>query len=388
MNIFFSAGEPSGDQHTAHLIEEFRYRVPELVACGLGGPRMKNVGCDLHFQLTDLAVMGIVDVLPLLKKFKQLVREAGEFFRSERPDAVVLINFSGFNFQIAREAKAAGVPVFFFLPPQLWAWGSWRIKRMRQHVDHVLCNLKFEHEWYTERGVSAELVGHPFFDEVARHQLDTEFRDQVQADKKRIIGVLPGSRSREIKANWPVMLRVMEKVKERHPDVKFVVAGYKEEFVARCREMMDDEGFDLPIEFHTGKTPEVIESAECCLMVSGSVSLEMLARATPAVVIYRAGIVEQILGHILIKLKYWSLPNLMANKLVIPEHITMRVSKRFVRKISGILNEWMADPHTLGKVRHDLEELRAAHVQPGAIANTASAILEKLPELQTVKRAA
>src|SRR5690606_5128276 len=129
----------------------------------------------------------------------------------ERPDAVVLIDFPGFNWWIARKAKAAGIPVLYYLPPQLWAWGPWRIRKVRKFVDHVLCGLPFEYDWYATRGISAEYVGHPFFDEVADHPLDPEFCRQWTSpgeDGPRTIGILPGSRNHEVHRNWPMMLEI------------------------------------------------------------------------------------------------------------------------------------------------------------------------------------
>ena len=124
MEIYFSVGEPSGDQHAASLIKEMKQRQTDLKCCGYGGPLMEEAGCDLHYPLTNLAVMGIWAVIPLLKQFCRLVFRAGRYFKEHRPDAVVLVDFPGFNWWIARKAKAAGIPVFYYMPPQLWAWAG------------------------------------------------------------------------------------------------------------------------------------------------------------------------------------------------------------------------------------------------------------------------
>ena len=167
MKIFFSVGEPSGDQHAAHLITELQSRGTSIECVGFGGPQMREAGCRIDFQLTNLAVMGFFRVLPMVHRFWQVYQQAKAQFQRERPDAVVLVDFPGFNWWIASAAKAQGIPVFYFCPPQLWAWASWRIKKVKKFVDHVLACLPFEAEWYQQRGVPAEYVGHPFFDEVA-----------------------------------------------------------------------------------------------------------------------------------------------------------------------------------------------------------------------------
>ena len=143
MRIFFSVGEPSGDQHAAHLIQELRARRGDVEFCGFGGPHMEEVGCEIDFRLTDLAVMGIFAILPMLKKFWNVYQQAKQIFAERKPDAVVLVDFPGFNWWVARAAKREGIPVFYYLPPQLWAWAPWRIRRVRRLIDHVMSGLPF-----------------------------------------------------------------------------------------------------------------------------------------------------------------------------------------------------------------------------------------------------
>ncbi len=259
MKIFFSVGEPSGDQHAAHLIQALRRRDPSLEFVGYGGPHMQEAGCRLDYQLTNLAVMGIAQVLPLLKQFYDLVQQADRIFREQRPDAVVLVDFPGFNWWIARKAKAAGIPVFYYLPPQIWAWASWRIRKLRKFVDHVLCGLSFEPDWYGQRGLKVDFVGHPFFDEVADHALNDAFLAEQRARPGRIIGVLPGSRNLEVHRNWPLQIEILQQVHARHPEARFVVASYRPHQREFCESFLADwyrknpDAPRLPIEFHLGR---------------------------------------------------------------------------------------------------------------------------------------
>src|SRR5262249_11663087 len=207
MHIFFSVGEPSGDLHAAKLVSEFQRRIAGVQCSGFGGPVMQEAGCRLLYRLTDLAVMGFLPVVPLLFRFVRLAREAQRYLKKTRPDAVVLVDFPGFNWWIARGAKKLGIPVFYYLPPQLWAWAPWRVRRMRKFVDHVISCLPFEVEWYRQRSVAAEFVGHPFFDEVAARPLDGAFVDkqrEVAGADGRIVAILPGSRHHEISHNFPI----------------------------------------------------------------------------------------------------------------------------------------------------------------------------------------
>ena len=172
LRIFFSAGEPSGDLHGANLIRQLQARCDRFEAVGYGGPQMAAAGCRLHADLTVLAVMWFARVLVNLHKFWDLVVRADKCFQHHRPDAVVLIDYPGFNWWIARRAKAHGIPVFYYAPPQVWAWAQWRVRKMRRLVDHVLCCLPFEETWFREHGCNATFVGHPLFDEVRRQEVN------------------------------------------------------------------------------------------------------------------------------------------------------------------------------------------------------------------------
>ena len=211
MRIFFSVGEPSGDEHAAGLIRELRARCPDVVVTGFGGPRMQPLieesGGELVYPLTELAVMGFTRVVPMLGRFYRLVKRAEAIFSNNPPDAVVLVDFPGFNWWIARKARAAGIPVFYYLPPQLWAWAPWRIKKIRRYVDHILCGLPFEYDWYTRRGVSAEYVGHPFFDEVAERSLDDVFLASCRNRPGPTVAVLPEAEEIDVEID-PSDLRV------------------------------------------------------------------------------------------------------------------------------------------------------------------------------------
>src|SRR5271165_900286 len=176
MRIFISAGEPSGDLHGANLIEALRARLPEAEFVGFGGPKMSEAGAKLLYPLVNLAIMWFLNVFLNILTFIRLIVRADRYFRDQKPDAVILIDYPGLHWWIAKRAKARGVPVFYFVPPQLWAWAGWRVKKVRRYVDQVLCSLPFEPAWYRARGVvDAVYVGHPYFDELADRPLDAAF---------------------------------------------------------------------------------------------------------------------------------------------------------------------------------------------------------------------
>lgn len=392
MHIFFSVGEPSGDLHTSKLITELKQRVPALECSGFGGPLMESAGCRLLYRLTDLAVMGLLPVIPLLLKFVRLAREARRAFETHRPDAVVLVDFPGFNWWIARNAKKLGIPVFYYLPPQLWAWAPWRVKRMRKFVDHVLSCLPFEVEWYRRRGVAAEFVGHPFFDEVAHRRLDNEFVKSHASPAMApplTVAVLPGSRNQEIAQNFPIQIRVLKRLKKRLPGVRFLVAAYKEGQCETCRRMLAERAPGLAASLHVGKTSEIIESADVALMVSGSVSLELLARTTPAVVVYRINRGLYWFARFMITCRYFTLPNLIANRPVMPEFMPIDDPRPAIATMTELLYRWLTDREEYTRRVDELTGLRDAVGTSGATRNAAAAILKRLgTEPESARRAA
>ncbi|MCA9077646.1 MAG: lipid-A-disaccharide synthase [Planctomycetaceae bacterium] len=387
MHLFFSVGEPSGDQHAAEVIEEIRSRSPEVRISGFGGPRMARVGCEQLYPLANHAVMGLFRVLPHLLMYIRQYRRAGRWFENERPDAVVLVDCPGFNWWIAKQAKKHGIPVFYYLPPQLWAWAPWRIRKVKQSVDHVLSALSFEVEWYRERGVEVEFVGHPFFAEVARHPLKQDVMDCLTDDDRRVIGVLPGSRNQEVRRNFPVMLKVLSQLHAKHPNVRLPVACYRPEHVDLCRSLLQKNHQHLPIELHLNHTSEIVEAAECCLMVSGSVSLELLARETPAVVLYRSGWLMAAFAKIFITCRYMTLVNLLAGRELMPEFPFVTHTSRYVRQMSGILQTWISSESDRLDAVRELSELRNAVAQPDGIERTAESILAWI-EVRELKQAA
>ena len=390
MRIFFSVGEPSGDQHAAHLIRELQTQRPGIECVGYGGPLMRAAGCRIDFQLTDMAVMGLLKVLPLLPKFFRLFRQAKTQLQRERPDAVVLVDFPGFNWWIASAAKKLGIPVFYYCPPQLWAWASWRIRKVKRFVDHVLACLPFEAEWYQQRGVPAEYVGHPFFDEVAEKQLDPLFLEHQRSQRGLRVAILPGSRKHEVHANFPVQVEVVRKLSQRFPEVRFLVANYKESQQRFCEATLQRIAPDVAMEFHTGKTSEILEVADCCLMVSGSVSLEVLARGVPAIVQYRADWLFVLVARLLVTCKYMSLPNLIVDRLIMPEHPIAGSPHPHIDQMADRLTHWLSDPLELARVAKPLNELRETLVRTGATRTAARIVLERLavPAIGEQRRAA
>ncbi len=400
MTVFFSAGEPSGDLHGANLIRQLRASQPDLECVGYGGPRMAAAGCELHADLTALAVMWFVRVLFNIHKFLALASRADRYFRHHRPDAVVLIDYPGFNWWIARRAKAHGIPVFYYAPPQIWAWAQWRVKKMRRLVDHVLCSLPFEETWLKKRGCNATFVGHPFFDEVRQQHLDAEFVGRMRRDGGPLVTILPGSRTQEVTQNLESFLRAAAVVKARVPSVRFAVAAFKPQHAEFARERVKETG--LEVDVHVCRTPELIHLADCCMAVSGSVSLELLYQKKPTVILYRINRIAYFLQARIRRVKYITLVNLLAAKDIFvesgegvvnpekpmrsddrplfPEYLT---SSDKTLEIAAHIIRWLVDDETREGLVAELAKLKARIGHGGASRTAAVYILAELGKRPT-----
>src|SRR5438067_3600398 len=242
MRIFLCAGEPSGDLHGANLIRQLRQLEPNVECVGFGGDNMQAAGCRLLYPLCRLAVMSFVRVLAKAPTFLHLLSRADRYFRQHRPQAVVLIDFPGFNWWLARRAHFHGIPVIYFVPPQLWGWAGWRVRKMQRWVDLVLCTLPFEESWYHERGVHAHYIGHPYFDELPQQRLDAAFLAGQRARPEKIIALLPGSRSQEIDRNLSTLVRAAARIHAERPDTRFLVACFKPAHRQKIEEYLRGRG--------------------------------------------------------------------------------------------------------------------------------------------------
>ncbi|MCC7337761.1 MAG: lipid-A-disaccharide synthase [Pirellulaceae bacterium] len=353
-NLFFSVGEPSGDLHAAKLISQLQYLQPSATFQGFGGGRMSEAGCQIDYELTNLAVMGFAEVLPKLREFIRVANIASDIFARKRPDAVVLVDFPGFNWHIAERAKQHKIPVIYYLPPQLWAWGGWRIAKMRRNVDHVICNLPFEPQWYAQRQMSVDYVGHPFFDEVRQRQLDAHFLAKWREYEGVQVAVLPGSRTREVKKIWPMQLAAIRELARRHPQARFMVAALHDQHCLWCSQQLTDSDRKLNIQFFVGKTSEIIELADCSLMKSGSVSLEMMARGTPSVVVYHISRGHYAIVKCVTRIKSMTLPNMIAGKIVMPEFLAVGRTGKVIAQSIVALDRLMSDRGEREKQRQEL----------------------------------
>lgn len=382
MKIFFSVGEPSGDNHAAHLIHELKALEPDLECVGFGGPKMAAAGCTLHFELTQLAVMWIVRVLWNIRTFFRLVDEAEAYFRAEQPDAVVLVDFPGFNWHIAKRAKACGIPVYYYCPPQLWAWAGWRMKKMQATVDHVLCTLPFERDYFAAHGLKTVLVGHPFFEATGEKALDTELIARLKDKETPLVVILPGSRKQEVLSNLPSFLEAAVRIRQQ-VRCRFAIAAFKEEHAEIARWRLARYADELEnLEIFVGQTPELIRAATCCLAVSGSVSLELLDQEQPTAILYKVSRFGFFVQSLFRRVKYITLVNLLATdelhprdcspfdprqpgaeRVPFPELLTYGDPSP---TLAAYVVRWLKDPVEYARRKAMLADLKQRYARPGA----------------------
>ena len=393
MRVFLSAGEPSGDHHAALLIRAIRARHPDAECVGLGGPCMAAEGCGLLADLTKLAVMWFLRVILHIHHFVDLARRAERSFIDARPDVCVLVDFPGFHWWLAWRARRHGIPVVFYCPPQIWAWASWRIGKMRRLVDHVLSALPFEHDWFVARGMPSTLVGHPFFDELvpAAPELGSSAAGPL-------VLLLPGSRGQEIRANLDAILRAAALVRARVPQARFVIGAVDERHARTIREMIRSaggvlQGVDVGVE--VGRTRSLIAAATCAIAVSGSVSLELLAARVPAVIVYQVGGLPFVVQSWFRHARFITLVNLLAVRdpivpvrgtwwppsavepadpaAIYPEYLAVQDPSAAA---AGHVIEWLEQPAARRAVIERLETVARGVAQGGSAARAADAVLD------------
>jgi lipid-A-disaccharide synthase len=407
MRIFFSVGEPSGDLHGSNLIKHLKSADPSIEFVGFGGPKMAAAGCTLLYDLTTMAVMFIGEVIKNLRFFFGLVDQADDYFAKNNVDAVVLIDYPGFNWWIAKKAKRRGIPVFYYGVPQMWAWAPWRARKIRKYVDHVLCKLPFEVEWFAKRNCHATYVGHPYFDQLENQNLDAEFTAQITQELglnegKPLVLLLPGSRNREVETNLPLLLDSANEIARHRPNVNFAVACYNEKHRQRAEEMLseskkrwvaksDDHETTTDIRLFENRTPELMGASTACIACSGSVSLELLYHRKPTVIVYKVKRWLMAAQAIFIRTQFITLTNLINAKdirkttwapsdpekddVVMPEYLTVGAP---IEKIASHILGWLGDSRSMGANIARLDRLAIEYAKPGATGRAAEYILEEL----------
>lgn len=347
MRLLISAGEASGEMYGAELIEALRRRVPDLECFGVGGERMHAAGCDIVIDARELSVVGITEILPrvpqIYREFRRLVRAIDQ----RKPDAGIVIDSPAFNFRVARELDRRGVPVIYYVAPQLWAWRERRVRFMR-YVKKALVIFPFEEQWYRERGVDAEFVGHPLAflpkPAVSREEFAGDFGLDAQ---RRWIALLPGSRRREVSMNLPTMVEAGCRFAEYQlilPVASTLDVHWIAGEVGRHR-----SNVTLVRDAHAA-----LLHSRAAVVASGTATVEAALMGTPMVVVYRVSPLTWLFGRPLVNVRHFAMVNLVAGREIVPELIQSNFT---AENVAARLAEILAEGPAREKMIQGLEEV-------------------------------
>jgi len=371
--IFISAGEVSGDLHGSNLIRAVLRRAPEAEIAGLGGSRMEAAGAHLLANTVDFGIIGFLPVFGSLSRYLDLLSRADRFVAAWRPDVVVTIDCPGFHFLMASRLRARRVPLLWYIPPQLWAWAPWRVRKLRRRFTHVACVLPVEERFFREQGVPVTFVGHPVADHLRGLDLDEAFIESLRTRRDdRVVALMPGSRRQEVAPILRRQLAVAQALAARDPRCSFVLAlacDDHREWAAR-----ETAASGLAIRTVVGKTHEVQSAADLALAKSGTTTLELAYYETPMAVFYNVTWARwHLAGRWLVKTPYLALPNAVAGRRIVPEYMWNRPPRpEEIDEVVALL----VDERRRRGMKADLAAVRRQIDVPGTADQTAALVLD------------
>jgi len=347
--IVIVTGELSGEIHASHLVRALQGSLDARFS-GMGSTMLQEAGVRIIVDYREISVTGLSEVVWKLKYIRRAYNTLRDHIRREHPSLLVLVDFPGFNLKIAGFAKALGVPVVYFIPPQIWAWRKSRIRKIRERVGKVICVLPFEKALYDKNGVDATYVGHPFMNTVRPFYSRTEFLDRLGINEKGpIITIMPGSRENEVRKHMPTLLAVIASL-ERRIDKLTVLLPLAENIDFRL--IRDHISTRPSIKAFKGLSYDALSTSDLALIASGSATLEAAILGTPAIVIYEVSSLSYLLARMVVKVDHISLPNIIAAKEVFPEFIQHLNPENIAEKAVYMLN------NEKDRVKADIEAIK------------------------------
>ncbi len=366
-SVWINVCESSADAYGALLMQELQQMCPGMRIMGMGGRAMRRQGLETVYRAEDLSLVGLTEVVTALPRIAGYLREIKRLLRRERPSVLVLMDAPDFNFRLAREACRLGIPVIYYIAPQVWAWRRSRIKFLREFVHRVACIFPFEQDFFLSRGIVARYVGHPLLDLIHLPELN------LIAPQENRIALLPGSRKKEIASLLPVFTDVAYKLSLKHPDLSIGIVqapGVDRDFIKSHTRDLSCLEFISPENRHT-----YLKSCSMALAVSGTITLECAILDVPAIVAYKVSWPSYMAGRMLIDVPYISMPNLILDRGVFPEFIQSRANSKELLQAAG---SWLDHPRRLADVRHELAQVKDLLGKKTATRNTAEMIMQAM----------
>ncbi|MEI7839900.1 MAG: lipid-A-disaccharide synthase [Methylococcaceae bacterium] len=374
LKICFSAGESSGEQHAAHLFLELKTQLPDLIGIGMGGVKMAQAGISLCYDSSQIAVIGVVEVLKHYAEIRRTLKRMQQLLLNERPDLLICVDYKEFNYQLAKFAKRNGIKVLFYVSPQVWAWRKNRVKKFGAVIDMMAVIFPFETAYYEAENVPVRYVGHPSVDKVIPTFTKTDALEKFSLNQNApIIGLVAGSRTNEIKRLLPVMLAAAERLKLDFPDCQFVLPQ---------ADSISDELIQTYLN-HTNINVTVIKNQpydvmQCCdaiMTCSGTATLEIALLGVPMVICYRLNPLTYQLGKRLVNIRFIGLPNIVFGESIVPELIQHDAT---AANLATEIHRLLTNSEAAQNCRADLQIVREKLGQRGGIQNMAALVLELL----------
>jgi lipid-A-disaccharide synthase len=369
--IYFVAGEASGDEHGAALMRALRELAPELNFSGRGGPKMKAVAGDALINWSDsAAVVGLWEVVKRYGYFREQFQNALNEIATANPDAVVLIDYPGFNLRLARalRKKSPALKIIYYISPQVWAWNRGRISQMARYLDLMLCIFPFEAELYNKSGLRTVFVGHPMIENLAKVRTGAE-------RQPNLVGLFPGSRLREVRKIFPIMLEAAREMAADRPEIRFEVAAASESLASEINRMLAASPLGERVRVLAGDAPETMQRAFAGMVASGTATLEAAYFRLPFVLVYKVSWPTYFAARLVLKTKHLGMPNVLAGREIIPEFIQHEARPDIISK--AVL-KLMNDQAEREAMISEFDAIIAKLGETGASAKAARAILDEL----------
>lgn len=365
--IVLSAGEASGDEHAASLFKELQKLMPEVRAIGMGGAKMREAGVDVRYDSTGIAVIGAVEVLRHYGEIRRALRLMKTLLADAKPDLLICVDYKEFNFRLARAAKAAGVKVLFYVSPQVWAWRPGRVRQYGAAVDRMAVIFPFEVPFYEKYGIPVSYVGHPLADKVKPGiPKDRALEEFGLEGTGPVVGLLPGSRTNEIKRLMPAMLDAVNLLARRFPDARFVLLRASSVTDAMLEPWLAAAA--TPIRVIGGRNYDALQCCDAVVASSGTATLEVALAGIPMAILYKVAPVTYWLGRWLIRIPFIGLPNILAGRSVVREFIQNDADgPALAEEIVRILE----DPDYAERIREDLQRIKTLLGEGGGSARLA-----------------
>ena len=370
--VMIMTGEASGDLHGANLAREIQKQDPSIVLYGVGSKQMRAAGVRLLADASEISVVGITAVLTHIRAIYGVYSRLKAFLRSERPSLLILIDFPDFNIMLGKAAKKLGIPVLYYISPQVWAWRKGRIKKIAALVKAMIVVLPFEVELYKKAGVDVRFVGHPLVDVVRSDYSQEEARKQLGLDpRRRTVALLPGSRKKEIQNLLPDMLAAAAILASKFTDLQFVLPVAPTLDVEFVRGYVDKSA--VPVTIVDGRVYDALRASDAAMVASGTATLETGLMAIPMVIVYRVSALSFAIGSLIIDVENVGLVNIVAGKRVAPELIQHDATPE---NMAGVISRMLGDPVKYQQVKDDLVRMKTRLGEGGASARAASVVME------------